>query len=119
MQSSSTVSFYDTLSVTRDAPSEVIRAAYRSLTQLHHPDRHPDDAAAAARMAAINRAYEVLSDRTRRRLHDAALQRDTDLRSNAALHANARGNAAAEAQAWQVQSAKTRLPAHQVRLDGN
>ena len=52
---------YDNLKVARDAPSEVIRAAYRALTQRYHPDRNPDPEAARI-MQIINRAYEVLSD---------------------------------------------------------
>ena len=53
---------YDTLKVSRDAPIEVIRAAYRVLSQKYHPDRHPADSAAADTMGLLNKAYEVLSD---------------------------------------------------------
>jgi curved DNA-binding protein CbpA len=62
---------YDTLKVSRDAPIEVIRAAYRVLSQKCHPDRHPADPAAADTMGLLNKAYEVLSDPERRRAHDA------------------------------------------------
>jgi len=62
---------YDTLKVSRDAPIEVIRAAYRVLSQKYHPDRHPQDCAAAETMGLLNNAYEVLSDPERRRAHDA------------------------------------------------
>lgn len=62
---------YDTLKVSRDAPIEVIRAAYRVLSQKCHPDRHPADPAAADAMGLLNKAYEVLSDPDRRRTHDA------------------------------------------------
>ncbi|WP_083446899.1 DnaJ domain-containing protein [Azoarcus sp. CIB] len=34
---------YDNLKVARDAPIEVIKAAYPSLSQKYHPDRNPDD----------------------------------------------------------------------------
>lgn len=64
---------YDTLEVSRVASPEVIRAAYRSLMQRHHPDRHPGDAAAAARAASITQAYEVLSDPGRRTAYDQSL----------------------------------------------
>ena len=37
---------YDNLKVTRDAPTEVIRAAYRALSQQFHPDRNPGNAEA-------------------------------------------------------------------------
>lgn len=61
---------YDNLKVARDAPIEVIRAAYRSLCQKFHPDKNPGDAQAAKVMAVINQSYDVLSDPDRRRQHD-------------------------------------------------
>ena len=63
-------SHYENLKVARNAPPEVIRAAYRSLSQKHHPDRNPDNEDAARIMKVINAAYEVLSDPTKRREHD-------------------------------------------------
>lgn len=65
---------YDNLKVARDAPAEVIRAAYKSLSQKYHPDRHPGNATAAKVMAIINAAYEVLSDPDKRRAHDLWIQ---------------------------------------------
>lgn len=38
---------YDNLKVAREAPPEVIRAAYRALSQRYHPDRNPANAEAA------------------------------------------------------------------------
>lgn len=61
---------YDNLKVARNAPTEVIRAAYRSLSQKYHPDRNPDDAEAARIMSIINNSYEVLSDPNKRHEHD-------------------------------------------------
>lgn len=63
-------SHYENLKVARDAPPEVIRAAYRSLSQKYHPDRNPGDAQAAQRMTLINAAYDVLSDPLKRKEHD-------------------------------------------------
>ncbi|MCS6804710.1 MAG: DnaJ domain-containing protein, partial [Blastocatellia bacterium] len=34
---------YDNLKVARNAPPEVIRAAYKTLSQRFHPDRNPGD----------------------------------------------------------------------------
>ncbi len=65
---------YDILKVSRDAPIEVIRAAYRVLSLMHHPDRHPEDPAAATAMGLLNQAYEVLSDPERRSVYDAQLR---------------------------------------------
>ena len=61
---------YDNLKVARDAPPEVIRAAYKSLSQKYHPDRNPGDPKASRNMAIINAAYRVLSDPDLRRKHD-------------------------------------------------
>jgi len=72
---------YDTLRVAPDAPDEVIRAAYRALTQRHHPDRNPGDAGATRLMQALNDAYAVLSDPERRREHDAWIARDQAARA--------------------------------------
>lgn len=70
MDEDSLVTHYDNLKVARDAPIEVIRAAYRVLAQQFHPDKFPDRALAETRMRIINKAYEVLSDPQQRRKHD-------------------------------------------------
>jgi hypothetical protein len=61
---------YDNLKVARNAPPEVIRAAYKTLSQKYHPDRNPDNAEASRIMALINTSYEVLSDQEKRKSHD-------------------------------------------------
>lgn len=62
---------YDNLKVTRNAPPEVIRAAYKTLCQKFHPDRNPNSASAEKTFLIIRSAYETLSDPEKRRLHDA------------------------------------------------
>ncbi|WP_258193030.1 J domain-containing protein [Nitrosomonas oligotropha] len=61
---------YDNLKVARDAPPEVIRAAYKSLAHKYHPDRNQSNPDAARIMSLINIAYEELSDPVKRKLHD-------------------------------------------------
>jgi len=61
---------YDNLKVSRMAPQEVIRAAYKALSQKYHPDKNPGDEKAARIMAILNSAYDTLSDTQRRREHD-------------------------------------------------
>lgn len=61
---------YDNLKVARNAPPEVIRAAYKTLTQKFHPDRNPGNAEAARIMVIINTSYAVLSDLGKRQEHD-------------------------------------------------
>ena len=62
---------YDNLKVTRNAPPEVIRAAYKTLCQKFHPDRNPGNESARKTFLLIRTAYETLSDPEKRRLHDA------------------------------------------------
>lgn len=61
---------YDNLKVARMAPQEVIRAAYKALSQKYHPDKNPGDEKAARIMAIVNSAYNTLSDPVRRKEHD-------------------------------------------------
>jgi hypothetical protein len=61
---------YDNLKVSRDAPPEVIRLAYRALASKYHPDRNPNCEKSLLTMQLINAAYEVLSDPEKRRRHD-------------------------------------------------
>ncbi|OWW18693.1 J domain-containing protein [Noviherbaspirillum denitrificans] len=67
---------YDNLKVARDAPPEVIRAAYKTLSQKYHPDRHGNSAEAIRIIQIINSAYAVLSDPSRRREHDEWILRN-------------------------------------------
>jgi DnaJ family protein C protein 3 len=58
--------YYKVLGVAHDADERQIKAAYRKMTRLHHPDKavksgySKEDA--ERKMASINEAYEVLSD---------------------------------------------------------
>lgn len=61
---------YDNLKVTRNAPPEVIRAAYKILTQKYHPDKHFGNSDAERVMSLINVSYEVLSNPEKRTDHD-------------------------------------------------
>ncbi len=65
-------SHYDTLKVSRDAPIEVIQAAYRSLARKYHPDR-TGNTEGQRMMQAINAAYAVLSDPAEREKYDRGL----------------------------------------------
>ncbi len=60
---------YDNLKIARNAPLEVIEAAYRALVQKYRPDRNPIPSATRV-MRIINAAYDVLSDPVKRREHD-------------------------------------------------
>jgi len=56
---------YDILQIKPDASAGEIQHAYRKLAMRYHPDRNPAPEA-AAQMAAINEAYEILQDPLRR-----------------------------------------------------
>lgn len=62
---------YDNLQVVENASMEVIKGAYRYLSQKWHPDKNPDNRETAERITKIiNEAYEVLSDPVQRQQHD-------------------------------------------------
>jgi curved DNA-binding protein CbpA len=81
---------YALLELDAHASAAEIRAAFRRLAQVHHPDR---PTGSAERMAAINRAYAVLGDPDRRRRYDQALT---------PLPAPAAPEPAADAPAWLI-----------------
>lgn len=74
---------YETLGVDREADDDTIKAAYRRKAMAAHPDREGGDAGV---MAAIQEAYDCLSDATRRAAYDAGQQL---LSETAAQHAAA------------------------------
>lgn len=60
---------YRTLQVDREADAEVIKAAYRRLARMYHPDV-ATDAESAARMSRINAAWELIGEPDARRKYD-------------------------------------------------
>ena len=53
--------YYFTLGLTNDSSQSEIKNQYRKLAKQYHPDRNKDSS--EEKMAEINKAYEVLSDR--------------------------------------------------------
>ncbi|KAM6171934.1 dnaJ homolog subfamily C member 11 [Erethizon dorsatum] len=65
--------YYSLLNVRREASSEELKAAYRRLCMLYHPDKHrdPELKAQAERLFnLVHQAYEVLSDPQTRAIYD-------------------------------------------------
>jgi len=62
---------YKVLQVDPEAEDEVIQAAYRRLARKYHPDL-AETPEAAARMAAINAAWEMIGDPAARAAYDRA-----------------------------------------------
>jgi DnaJ family protein C protein 7 len=54
--------YYKILGIEKDADETAVKKAYRRLAIVHHPDKNPDDEAAADRFKDIGEAYETLSD---------------------------------------------------------
>ena len=67
---------YDNLKVARNAPPEIIRAAYKTLSQKFHPDKNPGNRDAERIMAIINASYEALSDPKRHYEHDLWIKKE-------------------------------------------
>jgi molecular chaperone DnaJ len=58
--------YYEVLGVAKDADENAIKRAYRKLAMKYHPDRNPDDKAAAENFREVTEAYEVLTDDNKR-----------------------------------------------------
>ncbi|KAG7284109.1 hypothetical protein NEMBOFW57_010470 [Staphylotrichum longicolle] len=66
LKRSKTKDYYKVIGVAHDADERQIKSAYRKLSKLHHPDKAAKQGLtkeeAEKKMAAINEAYEVLSN---------------------------------------------------------
>lgn len=61
---------YEVLGVDRNASADEIKKAYRTAAMNNHPDRNPGDSKAEERFKEAARAYEVLSNPSRREAYD-------------------------------------------------
>lgn len=64
------VDLYDVLRVSPTASQDEIKAAFRSLALMFHPDRNPGDPTAEKKYAQISSAYSILGDETQRAAYD-------------------------------------------------
>lgn len=62
--------YYDLLGVSVTATDAEIKRGYRKMAIKTHPDKNPDDAAAAEKFQAVSEAYQVLSDHDLRERYD-------------------------------------------------
>lgn len=61
---------YEVLWVSKTATEEEIKKAYRKQAMKYHPDRNKWDKASEEKFKEINSAYEVLSDKEKRKQYD-------------------------------------------------
>ncbi|CAG8820648.1 12783_t:CDS:10, partial [Gigaspora margarita] len=67
------IDLYGVLNVSKEATEEQIKEAYKRLCRTFHPDKHVDPEnkrAAETKFQVIQRAYEVLTDPTKRTIYD-------------------------------------------------
>lgn len=62
--------YYEILGVARDVDTPTLKSAYRKLALQYHPDRNPNDPAAAESFKEASEAYAVLSDGEKRTRYD-------------------------------------------------
>lgn len=62
--------YYEILGVSRSAPPDEVKKAYRQLALKHHPDRNPGNKEAEENFKEAAEAYEVLSDPEKRNRYD-------------------------------------------------
>lgn len=62
--------YYDCLGVAKRADEKEIKNAYRRLAKKYHPDANPGDKQAEQRFKEVTEAYNVLSDKEKRKLYD-------------------------------------------------
>ena len=62
--------YYSLLGVDRKASQQEMKKAYRQLARKYHPDVNPGDKSAEETFKKINEAYEVLSDKEKRKKYD-------------------------------------------------
>ena len=69
LQNSNLPDYYRILKISQDASQDEIKKQFRRLVKEWHPDRNPDPST-KEKMAEINKAYEILSDKERRKNYD-------------------------------------------------
>ncbi|MEO1446215.1 MAG: DnaJ C-terminal domain-containing protein [Cyanobacteria bacterium J06635_11] len=62
--------YYAILGVSKKASAEEIKRSFRKLARKYHPDVNPNNKKAEAKFKEVSEAYEVLSDKDKRKKYD-------------------------------------------------
>lgn len=62
--------YYEILGVAKGADDAALKAAFRKLAMVHHPDKNPGNAEAERKFKELNEAYQILSDPQKRGAYD-------------------------------------------------
>jgi hypothetical protein len=114
---------YAVLGLRPGAGADEIRAAYRRLAKIHHPDRNPGDAEALATFARLSESYAALRDRpaatspTGTTPLAAAVRQRTSARRNVASMAVAMADLPVGGAAWVAADAVLVGPGRIAALD--
>ena len=61
---------YEILGISRNADEAAIKKAYRKLAKKYHPDTNPGDSRAEEQFKEVSEAYNILSDKEKKKLYD-------------------------------------------------
>ena len=64
------IDYYKILGVDKTIPQKDVKKAYLKRAKQFHPDLHPDDPKAKAKLQALNEAYDVIGDPEKRKKYD-------------------------------------------------
>ncbi len=64
------IDYYELLEITKSSDKSTIKKAYRRMAMKFHPDKNPGDYKAEEKFKAVNEAYQILSDESKREVYD-------------------------------------------------
>lgn len=102
------IDYYEILEIGLDADSFEIKAAYRKFVKKFHPDLHPNNSEATAKMQLINEAYLILSDIEARQLYDIEWTRFYSYKKNESRTHGGNTNKNSSADGFQFENEKLR-----------